>query len=352
VWGIFPHANKPKRRAVMGKFTPISLSDQYNASLSEPYPVSGGTPRWDAGTINAFGQLTLAEVSARGIPFCLSNRLIVLPAPAEGEKAGEPVAVPIGKEAYYVCVTHCCAGRPSDGMEPSIGDELARYTLIYADGTQHAVAIRRRFEICPLMNPLGRAFVAETMGSPRPLRGDEPGAWGPEQTGTGGDGLPGIWAYALPNPSPEKEIDEIKLEVLSEDGIAIFGITLAHFPDHPLRHWPRNTFRLSLPEGKEVLMSAVSVALDMGHVTRMYPEPGLDEETWLNDPLAGLGTEAQREPQPTRDFMVEATGSKAASFEIQAGDEKLELSYGETLQSGEASHPSGRSSGSQPTDAK
>ena len=325
----------------MGKFTPISLSDCYNASLSAPHPVSGGKPRWDDGTINALGRLTLEEVSARGIPFHLSDRLIVPPAPAGDAGAGEPIAVPVGKEAHYVCVTHCCAGRPTDGMEPAIGDEVARYTLVYADGTQHATAIRRRFEICPLMNPLGRAFVAETMNSPRPLRGGEPGAWGREQTGTGGNGLPGIWIYALPNPSPEKKIDKIQLEGLTEDGVAIFGITLAHFPDHPLRHWPRNTFRLSLPEGKEVLMSALSVDLDMGHVTRMYPEPGLDEESWLKDSLSGLGSEAQREPQPTRNFMVEATGSKAASFHVQAGDEKLELSYGEALKSGEASHPSG-----------
>ena len=325
----------------MEKFTPIQLSDQCNASLSEPYPKSGEKARWDNATINAFGQMNLTDVSARGIPFSLSNQLIVLPAPGEGEKAGKPIAVPVGKEAHYICVTHCCAGRPTDGMSPSIGDKLAQYTLVYADGTRHAVTIRRRFEICPIMSPLGRAFVAETMSSQSPLPQNAPGPWGRSQMGFKGENLPGVWIYALPNPNPEKKISEIHLEGLGEDGIAIFGITLAHFPDHPLRHWPRNTFRISLPEGKEMLMSAVSVDLDMGHITRMYPDPGLDEEKWLKDPLAGLGTEAPSEPQPTRNFMVEATGSKAASFQIQAGDEKLELSYGEALKSGETSHPSG-----------
>ena len=314
---------------------PISLSNYCNASLSEPYPESGGTPHWDDGSVEALGQLTLEDVSARGIPFLLGSQLIVLPAPTEGEEAGKPIAVPVGKQAHYVCIAHCCAMRPDDGMGPSIGDEVARYVLVYADGSQHSVSMRRRFEICPLRNPLGRAFVATTMGSPRPLRGDEQGAWGWRQTGVGGDGLPGIWIYALPNPDPEKKLDNIKLECLAQDGVAVFGITLAHFPDHPLRHWPRNTFRISLPEGKEVLMSAVSVDLDMGHITRMYPDPGFDEEKWLEDQQAGLGTEAQREPQPIRNLMVEATGSKAASFQIQLEDEKLELSYGE------ASHPSG-----------
>jgi hypothetical protein len=124
----------------MGKFTPISLSNYYNASLSEPYPESGVTLNWDDGTISAFGQLTLEDVSARGVPFLLGSQLIVLPAPAAGEEAGKPIAVPIGKQAYYVCIAHCCAMRPGDGMDPSIGDEVARYVLVYADGTQHSVA--------------------------------------------------------------------------------------------------------------------------------------------------------------------------------------------------------------------
>ena len=54
-----------------------------------------------------------------------------------------------------------------------------------------------------------------------------------------------------------------------------------------------------------------------------------------------MGTDAQREPRPIRNLMVEATGSKAASFQIGLQDEKLELSYGEALKSGESSHPSG-----------
>ena len=89
----------------MEKFTPIPLSDRYNASLSEPYPSSGGRPRWDDGSVNALGRLSLAEVTARGIPFSFSDRLIVLPAPTEGKDAGDPVVVPIGKEAHYVCIT-------------------------------------------------------------------------------------------------------------------------------------------------------------------------------------------------------------------------------------------------------
>ncbi|MFQ6044132.1 MAG: hypothetical protein ACE5PV_25030, partial [Candidatus Poribacteria bacterium] len=325
----------------MAKFTTIELDNYYNSSCAEPYPKVGVKPRWDEGTIDALSRLALGEVCARGIPFSLADleteaHLIVLPASSDDGQPGESVVLPIGKKSHFVCFGHSCASRDNDGLEPAIGVEVARYTLVYADGSESMVAIRRRFEINPLRGGIGgSAFVAETMRSPRPLRPGESGPWGRNQTGVSGDNLPGIWIYAMPNPHPDKEIKEVRLQALTEDGVAIFGVTLAHFPDHPLRHWPRNTFRLSLPESVQVTPSDLTVDLDMGHITRLYPEPGLKETTWLDDPLTGLGSE--RQPvEPGRDFMVEATGSKAASFQIQAGEEKFELSYGEALKSGES----------------
>ena len=325
----------------MEKFTTIELDNYYNSSCAEPYPEVSAKPRWDEGTINALSRITLGEVYARGIPFSLSapeaeQHLIVLPASSDDGQPGEPVALPIGKKAQFVCLGHSCASRDNDGLEPAIGIEVARYTLVYADGSEHTAAIRRRFEINPLGGGIGgSAFVAETMRSPRPLRPEESGSWGRDQTGVSGDNLPGIWIYAMPNPNPDKEIRELRLQALTEDGIAIFGVTLAHFPDHPLRHWPRNTFRLSLPESMQVTSEDLTVDLDMGHITRLYPEPGLNETTWLDDPLTGLGSEG-RPAEPGHNFMVEATGSKAASFQIQAGEERFELSYGEALRCGES----------------
>jgi hypothetical protein len=325
----------------MEKFTTITLDNYYNSSRVEPYPKVGAKPRWDEGTINALNGLTLGEVCARGIPFSLADpeataHLIVLPASTDDGKQGKPIALPIGKKAHFVCLGHSCARRDDDELNPAIGIEVARYTLVYEDGSEHTTAIRRRFEINPLGGGVGgSAFVAETMRTSRPLRPGEPGQWGWAQTGVSGDNLPGIWIYAMPNPNPQKEIKELRLQALTADGVAIFGITLAHFPDHPLRHWPRNTFRLSLPESVQVMPADLTVNLDMGHITRLYPDPGLNETMWLDDSLTGLGSQA-KPPEPGRNFMVEATGSKAASFQIKAGEEKFELSYGEALKTGES----------------
>jgi len=325
----------------MKKFTTVVLTDYYNVSRTEPYTPKN-RQRWDAGSVGVFENLSYGEVVARGIPFYQAHlnaekHLLVLPAPPDGDA----VMVPIGKTVNYVCVAHCCSLRDNDGLNPEIGVEVAKYTLNYADGSVHSQVIRRRFEISAISGGIGgRAFVAETMRTSKPMRDDEQGAWGWRQTGVGGDNLPGIWVYAMPNPNPEKDIKGLQMQALTEDGIAIFAITLAHFPHHPLQHFPRNTFRLSLPEKTSVPQSALSVDMDMGHVTRLYPEPGLDEKGWLEDDLKGLGKQSA-ELQPSSKFMVEATGSKAASFKVQAGEEKFELSYGEALEKGVASEPKG-----------
>nr|MBC8234679.1 hypothetical protein [bacterium] len=201
----------------MSKFTTIALDNYYNSSRDEPYPKVSNKPRWDEGTINALDRLTLGEVFARGIPFSLANpeaetHLIVLPASANDGQPGKPVVMPVGKTAHFVCLGHSCASRDNDMLEPAIGVEVARYTLIYEDGSEHTTAIRRRFEINPLGGGIGgSAFVAETMRSQRPLRPDESGAWGRDQMGVGGDNLPGIWIYAMPNPNPDKELKELRL---------------------------------------------------------------------------------------------------------------------------------------------
>ncbi len=325
----------------MSKFTPIRMSGVFNVALSKPYPPKAKKPLWDKTSLDTLARQKLGEVNARGIPFEMGKlsaraHALVLAPPAKKGASGPPAIVPVKAKGHYVCIAHCCAGRDGDNLAPSVGDELARYTLLYADGTFHARVIRRRFEISPLVVPWGRgSFVAETMASMIPLKPGSPAAWGYAQTGLGNNGLPGIWIFAMPNPKPETPIKAVRLESLTEDGIALFAMTLAHFPEHPLRHESRNTFEISLPPKAKVAPAALKVDMDMGHVTRVYPKEGLEPKKWLKDPLSGLGQERPK-PGPQRDYLVEATGSPAASFFVKAGEKDFEVSYGEALSKGRA----------------
>lgn len=263
----------------------------------------------------------------------------MLPAPTGNAKSGDTVVIPIKKQAYYICIAHCCARRDSDLLEPSIGDELARYTLVYTDGSEHNKAMRLRFEI-HFLGYNWLPFLADDLRFKPLAKGQSTEPWGRSQTGRGTGSELKCWVYALPNPYPEKTIKEIRMQALTEDGIAVLGITLAHFPEHPLRLHARETFRLSLPAGTELLPAKLDVALDMGYVTRSYPEHRLEADKWLNEPFKGWGREPTPE-KPEGNFLVEATGTGAASFKVQAEDKKYELSYGEALAKGKASSPEG-----------
>jgi len=328
----------------MDKYTPIELGNHCNASKAEPFPAAGNKPRWDARTIDKIAHLSLDRISTPWVPFKVAipgarRHFIVLPAATGSSTPGDTIKLPIGKSAHYVCIAHCCASRDSDLLEPPIGIELARYTLVYADGEEHQKAIRRHFEIDPWREAYGDAPFAATSLHMRPLvKEARMGRGGLFQTGVAADGFPGMWIYALPNPHTEKKIKGLRMQALTEDGIAIFGITLTHFPEHPLRLYPRNTFRLSLPGHEQATPSELDVTLDMGWVTGIHAPTELQEELWLKDPLAGLGKLLPAN-EPKQHFVFEATGTGAASFKVQVKDKKYEFSYREALSKGEVNSP-------------
>jgi hypothetical protein len=336
----------------MKKFTTLDLSGFYNTSKFDPYPAIGSKPYWDLTTIGELSRIDLHELKPALVPFqfppkTTGNDILVLPAAPIMDQDIESIFIPIGMRASYCCLAHCCAIQhlDPDPLEIPIGEELARYALIYADGSEHQTTIRRRFEINPLsslwLSPSGGdPFVAKVMRYKPTTKGSSELPWGFKQLGIDIDFLVLPCVYAMPNPYPEKEIRGLRLQSLKEYGIAIFAITLAHFPEHPLRLLARETFLLSLPEGMKVAPEKVSVTLDMGHVTRMYPEPGIQGETWLNDPLKALG-KAVSPQEPKERFAIEATGTVAASFKVEAADKKFELSYGEVVSKGKAVSPEG-----------
>jgi hypothetical protein len=336
----------------MKNFTTLDLSEFYNASKLDPYPAKGNKPYWDMNTIEELSKISLHEIDPVLVPFQFplnanGKDILVLPAWSDGNQSADPVFIPIGFKAHYCCFAHCCAIQhmDPDPLQIPVGEELAKYTFIYADGSEHQMTIRRRFEIDPLASQWlrpsgGDPFVAKVIRY-KPITKELPEIpWGIRQMGIGGDFGAQPCIYAMPNPYPEKEVKGLRLQSLKEYGIAIFAITLAHFPEHPLQLLARETFLLSLPEGMKVVPEQISITLDRGYITRMYAEPGIKGETWLKDPLKGLG-KAVSPQEPQERFAVEATGTTAALFKVTVADKKFELSYGEAVSKGKYVSPEG-----------
>ena len=114
--------------------------------------------------------------------------------------------------------------RPSRGRI-ILGDKVADYQIMYEDGSEKSVAIRRRFAIgemskawgdeCFEAVPLAKSIALPTI-TERTSAGEPPdGAFGHSQTRVGSDPVghqvPGnYWVYALENQKPDQALTGIK----------------------------------------------------------------------------------------------------------------------------------------------
>jgi hypothetical protein len=236
----------------------------------------------------------------------------------------------------YLVVLHECPPPVLDGSEveaagdpllsvippdsTQLGKHVADYILEYADGSEHCVPVRWRFEIGWAGGALGqRLFAARGLTGAKPLdfRGPYPrNAWGRWQTGVGGEGGGTMSVYALPNPFPERPLRALRIEPSPGAEVTIAALTLAYGDAHPLRHERLQSFRVTLPPelvrvpgpaapGSSGLagdrpapttsdLSHVSMDVDLGVLVRTYALPAFDIDSWMG----GSGISAPLHPAP------------------------------------------------------
>ena len=316
-------------------FTPVPLEEAYNcdrATLDERLKL-----REDV----AFG-----DQSYRGIPFTFG---------AAGEANailldGNEVSVETGEiQASYLVFAHFVEDKPlalpddlaeNDAIEPweraitanELGDLVAEYALHYEDDSSAVIPIRRRFAI-----QQARVFWGASAFAAVPHQQDVVAAGlsdsivlgrmptttyghGETRHGSGRDHAGEIiWLYALPNPAPEKNISEIRLEGKEERAL-IYGISATQVNAHPLRAWTRRKLELALPEGVEfnAIGELDGVDIDLGVVISARAQLEYDRDEWF-----GAATNAQ----PVRSEQV-------AVIEFAAHPQAklyLETADGETL---------------------
>jgi len=181
--------------------------------------------------------------------------------------------------------------RPMQG-KPILGDVAAEYALEYADGEQHTVPIRRRFEIgepsamwgagtflaVPHLKP--DAFWTNTEEL---LRGQMPThPWGNSQTRTTAHDPSGcLWIYALENPQPRRPIHKVVCTP-GTGPVLLLGITTTNLKAHPLRWETRKKTLLRFPKGETVdaYGDYPHVDIDMGRVISVIPQFLYDQENW------------------------------------------------------------------------
>jgi hypothetical protein len=209
-------------------------------------------------------------------------------------------------------------GAELSGFVHQPGEHLADYVLVFDDGTEHRTPVRRRFEVNDLVVAWGHlASAARPHWSDelRQWRGPhDTGRWGRNQQsseGSGYDGAPTYWLYALINPDPGRRVVSVRLEPIA-GSIAIGGITAFQGPDHPLRHRPLETMRISLRGPQKSAEPRVDLDLGvLGHRRRQSVRAG---DAWLGDaPM--VWRDPALNPSGS-DFLLEAAANEAATLAV------------------------------------
>jgi hypothetical protein len=181
--------------------------------------------------------------------------------------------------------------------EGQLGEHAADYIILYQDGTQDRIPIRRRYQLSAFQRRWGEnCFEAVTHHKPRPLRAAHEqlsSGWGKTQTRVDvADSGPWVnWLWAWQNPSPDKAIVGVRLEPVptSVGGIVVLSaISAGSASSQPLRWRTRRKACLTLPDG-ETFHPALDehgtlqpVQLDMGQIIsatarQLYPNDAWPE---------------------------------------------------------------------------
>ncbi|MBE3071806.1 MAG: hypothetical protein IMZ67_02420, partial [Acidobacteria bacterium] len=346
-------------RPVANKFSPVPLDAFFTASGADLGPRE--QMRRSGAAANGLIRTPGGSQAFRGIPFELGPEdtdrkswAVLTTKPATW--GSRRLEVPASGAASFVCVAAFCDWDPDETPAPTaevterVGQRLADVVFLYDDGTEARAPIRRRFEVNALTTPWGHLpFAAVAHRSDRPTTLNSPlgdaTQWGSLQLGVWEGSYPNgpqqgppvtVWICALPNPAPDRRLRALAFEAMTEDFLAICGITLFRGRENPLRYDRLTLYRVTLPGPASDGDGRWKATIDLGVIARSYLLHGFDAAQWLASPGPPSGQRAG----PVRDsghLYLEVSASPEATLTIsdtKAGV-RYEFALGEVRGEGE-----------------
>ena len=228
--------------------------------------------------------------------------------------------------------------------EGQLSEHACDYVLLYQDGAQERVAIRRRHQTGAFRRRWGEnCFEAVAHPKPRPVRPPHQQLvpdWGSAQTRVeeADDGPWVSWLWAWENPHPEKTIAGVRFE--PRTGVVIVAaVSAGDVSSLPLRWETRHKALLTLPEGESFQLDLnehgllQQIQLDLGQVISatprlVYPDQGWSE-TYNNMPPV----------RSERQVLIEYTAHPEACFHLWDGRIIPVLSVRQAAQAGASLQP-------------
>ena len=209
-----------------------------------------------------------------------------------------------------------------------LGEHAADYVILYGDGTEERLAIRRRHQIGAFQRQWGEnCFEAVCHRRPRPVRAHHEqlhASWGRSQTradaADAGEWVNWLWAWR--NQHPHKAIVGMRFEPVSGT-VILSAISYGQATSIPLRWRSRQKGVLTLPVEQAFLPELdeagllKQIQLDMGQVISAQPRAIYPNEAWTD-------THNNQVPEISpNEVIVEYTAHPDACFHLSNGDTVL-----------------------------
>lgn len=327
---------EPSRKYDENKFNLLDLGAYLNCSATD----FGPRPKAKAWNDDSVGDRLIrtpgGDQSFRGIPFRLGpedlreKQWLVL-STLSSQNFTRSVQIPVQQQASFLCMAAFCDWDKNEDAPPDIdvfeqvGQQLAEVILVYGGGIEERIPVRRRFEVsAPLVSWGHFCYSAVPCREEGPESLTGPLANGEDwgrlqmaiQTTVMADPTTGPWISVLPNPYPERQVEEVRLQASGEDPLIVCGLTLFKGNTSPLRHERLKVYRFTLPDAAAEDQDRWKVSVDLGVIARTYAVNKFDATAWLDSPEAGLGE--RFEPiHGERYLYAEVVASRAATLTLR-----------------------------------
>ncbi|MCE5257987.1 MAG: CehA/McbA family metallohydrolase [Chloroflexi bacterium] len=303
-------------------FTPLVFNG--NTTFEALSNQAGVSPELAAAALRA----PRGDCTAWGIPFVAENPVLISANTAELSFAPA--------DAKWLVFMHTSDLRPSeagpDGLAHAqhgrgrLNELAAVYTVLYADGAQERIEIRRRHQIGAFTRGWGEnCFQAVAHHRPMTLPAAQeqqvpPGWWGCSQTrADAADGHPWTnWLYAWQNPHPQAPITGLRCEA-AVGAVVLSAVSAGSVTEQPLRWRTRRKAVFALPAGEAFLPELdergqlAQIKLDLGNVISARPRLRYPNETWEQ------GFNNQLPEKLANEIIVEYTCHPEARFYLAGG---------------------------------
>jgi hypothetical protein len=207
-----------------------------------------------------------------------------------------------------------------------LGENVADYVILYDDGSERRLSIRRQFQVGMLSRYWGiNCFEAVAHQKPYPVRtfSEQPQSgttWGETQYRLSQpDAPPWVnWLWAWQNPSPEKALSGLRIEPKAGT-LLLSALTAGRVSSTPLRWDARRKAILRLPEGIAFDPALTSkglikhLQLDLGQVISAQPRTVYPKDSW------DLTYNNKPPELSNRELLVEYAAHGEASFHFPDG---------------------------------